>query len=209
MKNMRNAFAAVGTTVVVLLSLTVQGCGKKPDQSLRERAEAWTTLLTNISGKDERDISKIEEFIEPSAAKRVKAEEYYNRISSRTHGAKVTTSVDDVAVDANGTSGRVRFVSVIEVGTESLQRFFEEAGKNKDDVLRELERIGDDEFMKPLKLHLKFNDTDAKQAVALLRNEPNAQPIRHVFSQETTWKLINGTWYRTIESEAEIRSKIK
>jgi len=49
----------------------------------------------------------------------------------------------------------------------------------------------------------------SKQVLALLRGEPNAEPLRQVRTQETIWKRVESRWYRVIESEVEIQSRIK
>jgi len=94
------------------------------EESLRERATEWSNLLTSLRTLDlneEQAISKIEEFLEPSAARTAKAEEFYMSWAEESLWNEVACSVDDVSIDDTKVHGTVRLSVVFEwTGPETI-----------------------------------------------------------------------------------------
>lgn len=96
------------------LFLTSGGCGfLEGDQDvLRQRAEQWSSLLSNLDSKEEQEaIKAIQQYIEPSSGRALRASEY--RRNFTTGATKVVAnSVDEVIIEPKGATAVVRYTTV-------------------------------------------------------------------------------------------------
>jgi len=113
----------LGILVIVVGTGTLVACGKNPQESLRERATEWTTLLSSLpTGNEQEDVKHIESFLEPSAARTDRAQEYYTAwVNSSSLWKPVVESIEDVSIDPDGVHGTTRRTRVDEwTGAETL-----------------------------------------------------------------------------------------
>ncbi len=108
--------------VVLVFGLILVGCGKSPEESLRERATQWSAMLPTLQmSSEEQAVKQIEGFLEPSAARTDRAKEYYIDWGAESLWKTVVSSVDDVSIDSDKVHGTVRMTVVAEwTGTETL-----------------------------------------------------------------------------------------
>lgn len=94
------------------------------EESLRERATEWSNLLTSLRTLDlteEQAIREIEGFLEPSAARTARTQEFYTSWAEESLWKELACSVDDVSIDDTKVHGTVRLSVVFEwTGPEML-----------------------------------------------------------------------------------------
>jgi len=112
----------LGILVIVVGTGTLVACGKNPQESLRERATEWSTLIGSLpTGDEQEDVKHIESFLEPSAARNDRAKEFYIDWTEESPWKVVVCSVDDVSIDPTKVYGTVRITVVAEwTGSEML-----------------------------------------------------------------------------------------
>lgn len=99
---------------MAISGLLVVSCGQSKEDILRSRAEKWFDSLSRIKKSDMNEdnvINEIKDLIEPSAANKDRAIEYYRRWKDSS-SELVSFSVDDVRIDASGKGGLVRVSDV-------------------------------------------------------------------------------------------------
>jgi len=103
--------------VAVVLTF-LQSCATQ-EASLEQRAKTWVELLGSIHAiSKEQAIQRISDFIEPSAATQIRAEEYYaDWMNTNRHWQTVAASVDEVTVNSTDGVGKVR-ITAVAVNTE-------------------------------------------------------------------------------------------
>lgn len=103
-------------SVVLAIGLILVGCGNNPEESLRERATQWSTMLLTLqTSGEEQAVKQIEGFLEPSAARAERAKEYYTDwAKSKSLWKTVLFSVDDVSIDPDKVHGTVRLTVIVE-----------------------------------------------------------------------------------------------
>lgn len=102
-----------------------QYCFKGDEQILRIRAEDWSNLLSSIDKMSEKQaITAMEEYLEPSAATKQRALEYYE-IYNKSKNLKKSSSVDNVRIDNEGELGEVRYTSIHGAAEKELKTYTE------------------------------------------------------------------------------------
>jgi len=114
----KSIFTSVILASVSVLMLLV-GCTQVDQQeALKQRALQWdNTLETLKSNPDSITNQQIESFLEPSAVRSQRAQEFReSRATDVSKQVKTTSSVDDVIISEDGKHGSVRY-SIVEEWT--------------------------------------------------------------------------------------------
>jgi hypothetical protein len=125
-KKLAGIIIACTIAIIVVIVLVIPPLLNTPnlEESLRERATQWNNLLPSLRTLNltkEQAITEIEGFLEPSAARTAKAEEFYTSWAGESFWKEVASSVDDVSIDATKVNGTVRISIVYEwTGLEVL-----------------------------------------------------------------------------------------
>jgi len=115
-------FASVILISVSVLMLLV-GCTQVDQQeALKQRATQWNTILETLdSNPDSITNQQIESFLEPSAVRSLRAQEFReSRATDVSKQLKTTSSVDDVIISEDGKHGSVRYSMVGEWTGETI-----------------------------------------------------------------------------------------
>lgn len=90
-----------------------QFCFKDDKQTLTIRAEDWMNLLSNLEKMSEKQaVIAMEEYLEPSAATKKRALEYYEMYNNRKDYINRSGSLENVRIDDSEELGEVRYTSV-------------------------------------------------------------------------------------------------
>jgi hypothetical protein len=112
---------------------------------LRTQADAWKSILTSLSGKEEQDMKLLETFFEPASVSAGKAKEFYAWYLNNRFKGLSSVNVETVSVGRDGRTGTVRY-QFITRPSEGTQQIFSD--------VTEWEKIEKTWYIKPKELDM-------------------------------------------------------